>query len=303
MQLAVLFACHAVTASSLTLLNKRIAVNVRYPWIVVIIQCIGSSLISILVDIPYGTIRPVRLKHLPGALLVSCLFTLCLVSSISGLRRVHVPMAVVGKNLTPIITALLEAFILGTPLRFHALVSLAVGTCGGVVYLQGDANATSEGLTLVLINAVFVAVTAVSEKVVSSRKEQSPRGLGLLRNALSVPFVAAIIYLEEDGVSNAMRALQDLTWETMFCMALTAVFGSLSGTLLFELQTRVSAATTQVAALGYKLATTLLSFLVFPASRNDVGVTALLGYTLSTIGVALYVFLPQRKAAKSEHGE
>lgn len=303
MRLAFVFACHAVCAISLTLLNKRIAVQIHYPWIVVVIQCAGSVLISIIVDLPYATVRLPRWKQLPGMLLISFLFTMSLVSSISGLRRVHVPMAVVGKNITPFITALLEMLLLSAPVRTQSAMSLTIGIFGGVLYLYGDANASTDGLMFVLLNALCVAVTAISEKVVTQRKEQSPRALGLYRNAFAVPFVAAIIFLDRDGTSKAMQAIAELSGETLGCMALASIFGSLGGTLLFELQTRVSAATTQVAALTYKLATTLLSLLLFPASRKDVGWLALVGYSLSTVSVALYVFLPQRTKPKNQESK
>merc|ERR550525_2218543 len=73
-------------------------------------------------------------------------------------------------------------------------------------------------------------------------------------------------------------------------MLLTAFFGALSGMLLFHLQSRVTATSTQVASLCYKLASTLLSLVLFPASLNDVGFVAFLGYSLSTASISLYMF-------------
>jgi len=290
MQLALVFACHAVTSSTLTLLNKRIAVSVTFPWLVVLLQCLGTVVVGLIMDLPFRTIKPVRLAHLPGSLLISCLFTLCLVSSISGLQRVHVPMAVVGKNLTPFVTAVLEALLLQAPLGGGALLSLATGTCGGAVYLLGDANASAQGLLYVLLNAVCVSLTSISEKVVTSQKQQSPLGLCLLRNALAVPFVALILLADPEAGAGAWRELLDAGPPLWLGMVLTSVFGAASGTLLFRLQASVTATTTQVASLCYKLASTVLSLLLFPASRQDIGLVAVLGYAVSTASVSLYYF-------------
>jgi len=161
MQLALVFACHAVTSSTLTLLNKRIAVSVSFPWLAVMLQCIGTVVVSFILDIPFRSIKPVRWKHLPGALLISSLFTLSLASSISGLRRVHIPMAVVGKNLTPFLTAMLEALLLRAPLSIWTVLSLVVGTAGGCIYLAGDANASTEGLLFIMLNALCVHLREV----------------------------------------------------------------------------------------------------------------------------------------------
>jgi len=60
----------------------------------------------------------------------------------------------------------------------------------------------------------------------------------------------------------------------------------------------VTATSTQVASLCYKLASTVLSFLFFPASRNDVGLVALLGYALSTVSISLYMFSPRSSRPK-----
>jgi len=290
MQLAFVFACHAVTSSTLTLLNKRIAISVTFPWLAVLLQCLGTVFISLLMDMPFRTIKPIRFAQMPGALLISSLFTLSLASSISGLRRVHVPMAVVGKNLTPFVTAILETLLLKAPLGSRTVMSLVVGTCGGCIYLLGDANASAQGLFFVMLNALCVALTCISEKFVTDKKQQSPLGLSLLRNALAVPFVGLFLLADPAASLEAWEEILTAGPPMWVGMLLTASFGAVSGMLLFHLQSRVTATSTQVASLCYKLASTLLSLLVFPASRNDVGWLALLGYAVSTASISLYVF-------------
>eukprot|EP00434_Breviolum_minutum_P024540 symbB.v1.2.021675.t1/scaffold1887.1/size97121/2 len=81
--------------------------------------------------------------------------------------------------------------------------------------------------------------------------------------------------------------------------AASTIFSAAAGLFIFTLQGRVSATTTQIASLCYKLATTVLSLLVFPQARKDLGWMAILGYSLSTVSVALYAFLPSKRVANS----
>lgn len=82
------------------------------------------------------------------------------------------------------------------------------------------------------------------------------------------------------------------------------------GLLLFELQSRVAATSIQVANLCYKVVTTLLSLVLFPESIRDIGAMAVLGYSLSMVGIALYA-MPgilvqirrERKPSKDEQGK
>jgi len=169
-------------------------------------------------------------------------------------------------------------------------LSLLIGTCGGIIYLMGDANASANGLLLVMVNAVCVALTCISEKFVTAKKQQSPLGLCLLRNALSVPFIALFLLADPAATVRASREILQADSTTWFSMMATSVIGAVSGTLLFTLQTKVTATTTQVAALCYKLISTLLSLLLFPTSRDDVGFIAFLGYSLSMLSIGLYTF-------------
>lgn len=288
------FAGHALASSTLTLLNKQIAVTTDFPWVVILLQCIGSVFFAALLDLPLGTIRRVERSHLPGALLISLLFTACLVSSISGLHRVHVPMAVVGRNLTPFFTAVLELTFLHTPLSGRTLLSLVVGLIGAGVYLAGDANSSIVGCLFVILNACCISVTSTVEKFVSSQKQQSPLGLCLLRNALAVPFIGLILLGDLENSFKSLQAVIDAGPRLWFQMLLTSAFGALTGLCLFQLQSMVTATTVQVAALCYKLISVLLSLLLFPASLRDLGLYAAFGYGISTLSAAIYSFKPKK---------
>mmetsp|Transcript_92059 Transcript_92059/g.260592 ORF Transcript_92059/g.260592 Transcript_92059/m.260592 type:complete len:294 (-) Transcript_92059:86-967(-) len=291
MQLALLFAGHAVCSSTLTLLNKGIAVTVHAPWLVVLLQCAGSAVCSLIIDTRLKSMRRIELRTLLPNVWIAFLFTLCLVSSISTLRRVHVPMAVVGKNLTPFLTAMMEVLLPGSPpLSSQTLIGLIIGTLGGIIYLIGDANTTAYGILLCVLNAFVVALTAISEKRVTTKKEQSPLGLCFLRNALAVPFLAVFVCADYRASYAAWHVLMDARPLLYVQMLLTAFISAISGMFLFHLQLRVTATTTQVASLCYKLATTLMSLLLFPASLNDIGLVAFSGYALSTLSISIYMF-------------
>lgn len=299
MHVSSIFACHATVSVSLTLLNKKLVADFPFPWCTVMLQCCLSVPIILAINFRLKEIGPVRMSHLPGAMLVSSLFLACLMSSFFGLKRVHVPMVVVGKNLTPFCTAMLEAFVMRVPLRSSTLAPLLLSISGGAIYAYGDASAESIGIFLVLLNSVIVACTSVSEKKVVSKDEQVPLGWSLYRNALALPMLVACLACGVEDTRAAWDSLAAAGSSFWLLLLISASFSAAAGCLIFMLQARVSATTTQVANLCYKVGTTLLSFVFFPESRHDIGWPACMGYALSTLGIFFYVFPGATKAVSS----
>lgn len=295
--LVLLFCCHACVSVSLTILNKKIMVAFTYPWSTVLIQCCASVAIISIIGSFTNTIGPVRKSHLNSALLVSSLFVLCLISSFYGLQRVHVPMVVVGRNLTPFCTAFLEVLIVKTPLKLDTLAPLVISVTGSIIYAYGDSNTETTGVSYVLLNSAIVAVTCVSEKRVVGKEDQTPLGWSLYRNALAVPFLLVVLLCGLEDTRMAVEALRYGSWETWWLLFISSCFSASAGFMIFKLQTRVSATSTQVANLGYKVVTTIVSLIVFPESRRDIGLLAYVGYLLSFCGIALYVFRDSLKNA------
>lgn len=296
--LAVIFGLHSVCSICLTLLNKQLAEEIPFPLTIVLFQCLASIPFTLIANARFNQIKTIRTSHLPGALLISVLFISCLASSLLGLKRVHVPMVVVGKNLGPFWTALLETVILKAPLNPRTLFSLLIGVLGSTLYAMGDANSDLEGLFWVGSNALLVAFTSVSEKYVVRNVDQAALGFSLYRNAVAIPLLWILMTV---GMENFGGALEAFSKASSFCwsvFAASTVFSAAAGLFIFTLQGRVSATTTQIASLCYKLATTVLSLVVFPQARKDLGWMAVLGYSLSTLSVALYVFLPALPAKR-----
>ncbi|CAJ1338506.1 unnamed protein product [Effrenium voratum] len=296
--LSVIFGLHSVTSVSLTLLNKQLTAEIPFPWTIVLLQCLASVPVTLLANVQFRQIKAIKLSHFPGAMLISTLFVLCLTSSLVGLSRVHIPMVVVGKNLGPFCTALLEALILKAPLNPRTLGSLLLGVVGSTFYAMGDANSDARGVGLVGLNALLVALTSVSEKHVVRTLDQAALGFSLYRNILAIPLLLATICAGMEDISDAALAFQTASSSCWVVFAASTIFSSAAGLLVFTLQGRVSATTTQIASLCYKLATTVLSLVVFPKARKDLGWMAVVGYGLSTVSVALYAFLPSPNSTK-----
>eukprot|EP00931_Biecheleriopsis_adriatica_P086775 TRINITY_DN61369_c0_g1_i1.p1 TRINITY_DN61369_c0_g1~~TRINITY_DN61369_c0_g1_i1.p1 ORF type:complete len:304 (-),score=52.16 TRINITY_DN61369_c0_g1_i1:122-1033(-) len=297
-RLLLTFLCHSVSSISLTLLNKQISKEIPFPLTIVLLQCLASVPFTLLVNVQLRQIRPIRFSHLPGASLLSLLFTLCLTSSLLGLGRVHVPMVVVGKNLGPFCTALLEMVFLQATLKKETLGSLLIGVVGSALYAVGDANTDLVGILLVGFNALLVAVAAVCEKHVVNTLDQAALGFSLYRSALAVPLLCAMLLCGLEDFGAAKSAIAGASSQTLSVLAVSTVFSSAAGLLVFTLQGCVSATTTQIASLVYKLATTLLSFMIFPEARKDIGFLAMLGYGLSTLSVTLYAMAPRQSKRK-----
>jgi len=96
-----------------------------------------------------------------------------------------------------------------------------------------------------------------------------------------------------ENFSDAVLAIANASNYCLMVLAVSTIFSAAAGLLVFTLQGRVSATTTQIASLCYKLATTALSLVLFPEAQRDLGLLALMGYGLSTVSVALYAFWPK----------
>eukprot|EP00438_Fugacium_kawagutii_P025494 Skav224831 [mRNA] locus=scaffold3408:170575:171513:+ [translate_table: standard] len=293
--LALIFGLHSLCSISLTLLNKQLAVEIPFPFTIVLFQCLASIPFTLIANVQFNQIKAIRTSHLPGALLISVLFIACLISSLLGLKHVHVPMVVVGKNMGPFCTALLETLILKAPLNPRTLFSLLIGVLGSTLYAMGDANSDLEGLLLVGSNALLVALTSVCEKYVVRNVDQAALGFSLYRNLGAIPLLWILMTVGMENFGGALEAFSQASGSCWWIFAGSTVFSAAAGLFIFTLQGRVSATTTQIASLCYKLATTVISLLVFPQARKDLGWMAILGYSLSTLSVALYVFLPAKR--------
>eukprot|EP00435_Cladocopium_sp_Y103_P054955 s282_g18.t1 len=215
--LAVIFGLHSVCSICLTLLNKQLAEEIPFPLTIVLFQCLSSIPFTLLANARFNQIKTIRTSHLPGALLISVLFISCLASSLLGLKRVHVPMVVVGKNLGPFWTALLEALILKAPLNPRTLFSLLIGVLGSTLYAMGDANSDLEGLFWVGSNALLVAFTSVSEKYVVRNVDQAALGFSLYRNAVAIPLLWILMTV---GMENFGGALEAFSKASSFCWSI-----------------------------------------------------------------------------------
>ncbi|CAE7039365.1 GONST4 [Symbiodinium natans] len=272
-----------------------------------------------LANVRLRQIKAIRWSHFPGGMLVSSLFTLCLTSSLVGLRRVHVPMVVVGKNLGPFCTAILESLLLEAwrgrqPMieqRDEFLIFLDPGAgkytvCHGrreLRHLVCDKffrDSVAERLKWVLRDAALfaaaedlegvflVGLNAALEKYVVRTVDQAALGFSLYRCVLAVPLLGIMLALGMEDVYDALLAIVNASNYCLLVLAVSTIFSAAAGLLVFTLQGRVSATTTQIASLCYKLATTALSLVLFPEAQRDLGLLAFIGYGLSTVSVALY---------------
>ena len=89
------------------------------------------------------------------------------------------------------------------------------------------------------------------------------------------------------GTAAFLSAFSAMEWPVVICLVCSTVFGFGMGTINLYLQKAVAAASVQVANIVYKLLTTVVGLLLFPAS---VSLLQWFGYSLSLLGVGLYTF-------------
>lgn len=291
-RLRCLFLCQGLLSVSLTLLMKSILRQdyFPFPWACVFMQCVLGLPIVGAIGGQIHSVKAVRPSHVNVAVVLSSLWAVCMASSFYGLRGVNVPMAVMGKNFSPLLTAILESAFLGSPLTARVLVNLALNLVGGSLYVVGDENRDLFGMTAVGMNTCLVAFTAICEKHIVGKSVQTPLGLSIYRMTLAAPMAALPAILGLEDWADAWRFLLG-GGGALWAMMLAVVASSSMMTLVvFDLQRTVRATTMQVASLGYNILTTLISFAVFPKSREQMTVLAVVGYMISAISVGMYIY-------------
>lgn len=326
-----LFGLHATCSVSMTLLNKTIVQHFDYTWTVLLVQNVGTVLLAFL----YPAWR--RLLSLTGAaqptnegstrtrglrtfcgikvparprnrwLLVAqmLIFLVVLFVSLRALLYVSVPLYVVARNCVPAQTAVLERLVNKTAVPPVGVLGLVLTIVGAVVFAGADAsNIDPVGLGWAFGLTTSVALASVADKnivrILADEEGLAPVEVNQQRIALSIPLTVLLaVWLEVLPESlgekpSAAEAIFLLPFGVALALGCTVFFGFGMGTFNFYLQQVVNAATVQVANISYKLATTVISRVTHPA---PVPLASWLGFALSLLGIALYTFKPECRAA------
>ncbi|CAD7966571.1 unnamed protein product [Amoebophrya sp. A25] len=305
--LPLLFAGHAFSSVTLILLNKNIALVFPYAFTTVFLQNFGTLFGAAFLHII--RVHPLRFppKRFLLRLLINAVWLVgVLWASIVALQKVSVPLYVLARNTVPFQTALLDWAILGSELNARTLWGLALTFIGTTIYTTADMEVDSTGISYAMLNTVLVASICVYESATMKmvKAELSPIQMNFSRVLFTTPFLVLPLYFEwfrgEEGATTLpfdeiIRILRNEPVVT-FQIAVSAILAFSIGNFLLSLQARVSATTIQLANMGYKFATTLLSRFTHPSEVKLVG---WLGYAICTAGLVQYAVRPSSKKTSS----
>jgi drug/metabolite transporter (DMT)-like permease len=118
-----------VSSVSMTILNKKIIVDFKYPFVLMAIQNLGSFIVTMIFQLFNRSIlplKPVTMKQFYSLIIPTIGYIGLLWSSFEGLARVSVPLVIVSRNSAPLGTALIETLFMGLTLSFEEYFSLCL---------------------------------------------------------------------------------------------------------------------------------------------------------------------------------
>merc|ERR1719335_1287898 len=108
---------------------------------------------------------------------------------------------------------------------------------GSVLYSLGDTSLEIVGIGFVVLNSLLVALTCVCEKHIVVRKDQTPLGYTLYRNAFAIPLLMMVFASGlEDPVTGSVALWQVGQEHLIILLAANVMLGALNGTIIFEWQ-------------------------------------------------------------------
>jgi len=288
---ALAFIAHGFSSISLILLNKSIALEFPYVWTMLLIQNLASMFLSALVFA--ARISPLRIPNseiLPRIALNTVVLLAVLWCSIEALRHASVPLYVLARNAVPFGTALLDSLFMGREITRRALLSMVITLIGTIIYTTGDNDTQYRGFVIVFINSALVSGMCVYESALMGRAKDlfTPVEMNFFRTSMSTPFVLAL-WNENPSYEELRQSAAMLIFSGFIAFSI--------GTLLYYLQSIVSATTIQMANITYKFATVVVSRVTHPAEISWMG---WLGYGICTLGVIDYAFAPKKASGVTD---
>jgi len=204
-----------------------------------------------------------------------------------------VATVVIGRSLIPLLSCIIERMMFGTTFKYTAYLSLALIFVGSSVYTLQTNEFRSYGIRFVILNVILSVITPIFEKQIVNKvkEEQTPLGLVLYRNAMSLPLLLLILLGKGEGLFSIFSA--QLPPQFFTTLAFSSMFSFSIGFAVFMLQTEVTVTTIVTANNWYKLVTLLISLLVW---QMPISLLGWVGIGVNFGGVFWYSWLQSRKS-------
>jgi drug/metabolite transporter (DMT)-like permease len=171
------------------------------PFAILVIQCIGTLALlkvgfrffSHLIGKEPQYERGVFIKFI----FLTFQFAVMLLSSLLSLSEVSVPTFIVIRNLATLVTAGIEANILGRRILLKEACSVLFMLFGALSYAYNDIFFTAIGYKFLIINVIFSSTYQVYVKTLVRSTSLSPWAMSYYNNLISVIMFVPFFYLRE----------------------------------------------------------------------------------------------------------
>jgi len=205
----------------------------------------------------------------------------------------------VARNTVPFQTALLDWLFLSKKVTVKTILGLLLTFIGTLIYTFTDMSLEAEGVMYAFLNTILVASICVYENSTMHLVKQhlSPIELNFYRVLFSSPFLIPFLYVEWTSDFNSLDHALSLLQPLAIQITLSALLAFSIGSFLLSLQGQTTATTIQLANIGYKFLTTVLSRFTHPTEVTPMG---WMGYFICTAGLVQYSYNPVEIEKKSK---
>jgi len=282
----VLIGLNGACSVATTFLNKAVTGVFTSPLQVIAVQNgVGVLATAVFLGRATDAYRPFSTRQAVVVLPTLVLFILLLWTSLQALAVTSVSTTVVTRSFLPACVAVWEAAILGTYLSASAYVPLGTMVASSLLYLVFDQSLNGTAVAYLAANTLCASLLSVLERRVTIvlKDEQTPMGIALLRNAISVPSVLAVLLLFSDNGAVSF-SVADVTGTQLFMLLASAITATLLSLSYFQLQKETVATVIAVAGCATRILTVLIDLVFFrPNTITPAFVGMLLLYSLSIV--------------------
>ncbi|KAI9028201.1 TPT-domain-containing protein [Phycomyces nitens] len=272
---------------SLTLYNKAILIDFRYPWTLTAIHTLCGSVGCVLLYLA-GYFTPAKLGNQENLVMImfSFLYTINIAISNVSLSLVSVAFHQVVRAMTPVFTVMISIAFLHKSYSRLIYLSLLPVVLGVGFATFGEYDYTMIGFLLTILGTLLAAIkTIVTNRVQVGRLKLHP--LDLLLRMSPMAFVQCIFYsyitgeLETVREFSAYNMTTDLAWGLFFNGVLAFGLNFVS----FTANKKAGPLTMTVAANVKQVLSIILAVIIF---KLNINVTNAFGIILTLVGGAWY---------------
>merc|ERR1712166_55740 len=252
MEMLTWIVCYCIASSSMTILNKAAINAFNYPFWLCTLQNLATLLVLALIvavapkghkifglRVQYS--NKVALTWTPAAIL----FCTMLVSAMCAMQTMSVTTVLVTRSLTPLVTLILEARVLGVSASLKIWMSLISILGGSVFYCMAEIEGTLIGYIWLGVNLLAASAYHVYVKKVTNDLNLSTMDMVLYNNVMSIPLLVAIGIVADDTahLAHGFSSMDGLAWLWVILSLICAGFISFTG---FGMQAMISATSSTV---------------------------------------------------------